>query len=274
MATILHPDCLELPELQPYRVRKNNYELLTNGLFLAEGKRVVERLLCSSVRTRSILTTETVWNWLQRQVPSERLTGIPVYIANREFLASLVGYDVQQPILALGEVPPDTHPEKILQQQLARYLFVATDQLMNPDNLGVIVRNCVAFHANLLLTGPSSASPYYRRAVRNSMGTIFELPTYHASSLVETLRSLRDKWQFQIVAADPEGAHDLQNFNFQNSLCLVFGNEAIGISTEVRELCTHTVRIPLNPAVDSFNVANAAAIFLWEVWKQRHASQE
>lgn len=274
MVTTLHPDSLELPELQPYRVRKNNYELLTSGLFLAEGKRVVERLLRSSVRTRSLLTTETVYTWLLHQVPEERLSEIPVYIADREFLASLVGYDVQQPILALGEVPPDTHPEVLLKQQLPQYLFVATDQLMNPDNLGVIVRNCVAFHANLLLTGPSSASPYYRRAVRNSMGTVFDLPTYHATSLVETLLTLKDKWQFQIVAADPEGVYDLQDFTFHDTLCLVFGNEATGISGEVLEICTHTVRIPLNPAVDSFNVANAAAIFLWEVWKQRHASQK
>ncbi|MCX7983679.1 MAG: RNA methyltransferase [Bacteroidetes bacterium] len=269
MARVLYPESLEIPELQPYRVRKNNYELLRDGIFIAEGKRVVVRLLHSSLHTRSVLTTQVVWEWLEQNIPQGAHTDLPVYIAQREFLAQLVGYDVQQPILAIGEVPHDTQPETILAQKSSKCLFLATDHLMNPDNLGVIVRNCVAFSVDILIAGPSSASPYYRRAVRNSMGSIFHLPVCHTTSLTRILETLRDRWSFQIVAADPSGQEDLHTFRFSENVCIVVGNEASGISDCVLNVCTNIVRIPLSPTIDSFNVSNATAIFLWELWKQR-----
>lgn len=270
MAIVLYPSSLEIPELQPYRVRKNTYELQKEGLFLAEGKRVVVRLLLSSLRTRSVLTTEAVWNWLQQQVPPEATNHLTVYLADRTFLSTLVGYDVQQPVLALGEVPPDTHPEEVLRRTSSGCLFVAIDRLLNPDNIGVILRNCAALNVDLFITGPTSASPYYRRAVRNSMGTLFSLSVYHSPSLAETLHLLRTTYHFQIVAAHPAGSQELQNFLFAPQTCIVFGNEESGISEEILAQCTHTVSIPLPPDVDSLNVANAAAIFLWEVFRQKN----
>lgn len=269
MITIQRPSSLDVPELQPYRVRNNASELQQQGLFLAEGKRVVVRMLLSQIRTRSILTTEEVWRWVQQQVPHHCFETISLYLADRDFLSSLVGYDVQQPILALGEVPPDTTPEQLVAKKSRGCLFVASDRLMNPDNVGVILRNCAAFDVDLFIAGPSSASPYYRRAVRNSMGTVFSLPTYHSPSLEKTLSYLRGEKKFQIVGAHPSGSHSLQNFSFASNVCLVFGNEENGIGEEVLQCCTHTVSIPLKPSVDSFNVANAAAIFLWEAFRQK-----
>jgi len=269
MPNVFYVNNVELPELQPYRVRKHTSELQKQGLFLAEGKRVVQRMLCSSIHTKSVLTTESVWEWLQKEISKERFEHLNIYIAPREFLSDLVGYDVQQPILALGEVPPDILPESILQQPEKDHLFVATDHLMNPDNLGVIIRNCTAFNVDLLITEPSSASPYYRRAVRNSMGTVFSLPVYHSASLTETLKALHTQWNVQIIGAHPSGKTPLHEFSFSKNACLVFGNEDLGISDKILDVCTHTVFIPLQPMVDSFNVANAAAIFLWEIFKQR-----
>jgi tRNA G18 (ribose-2'-O)-methylase SpoU len=270
MQKIIHVTSLEEPELQHYRIRKNTAELQRDGLFLAEGKQVVARLLISKLPTFSVLTTESVLPWLKENVPPAELQSTNIYLASREFMSTLVGYDVQQPILALGKTPDDVQPEKTAGQE--RCLIAAVDHLTNPDNLGGIIRNCAAFGADLFIAGESSASPYYRRAVRNSMGTVFRQPVYHAENLRQTLSELRLKWNFDIIGAHTSGTISLQNINFGPRICLVFGNEALGLSPEILEICTKTASIPLADSIDSFNVSNAAAIFLWEQHKQRHAN--
>ena len=270
MQKIIHVTSLEEPELQHYRIRKNTIELQRDGLFLAEGKHVVARLLTSKLPTISILTTESVIPWLKENVPPAELQSANIFLASREFMSTLVGYDVQQPILALGKTPIDILPEIAANRE--RSLIVAVDHLSNPDNLGGIIRNCAAFGADLFIAGESSASPYYRRAVRNSMGTVFRQPVYHAENLRETLSELRLKWDFDIIGAHTSGSISLRNINFGPRLCLVFGNEEQGLSPEILEICTKTASIPLAPSIDSFNVSNAAAIFLWEQHKQRHAN--
>ncbi len=104
------------------------------------------------------------------------------------------------------------------------------------------------------------------------MGTVFRQPVYHAENLRQTLSELRLKWNFDIIGAHTSGTISLQNINFGPRICLVFGNEALGLSPEILEICTKTASIPLADSIDSFNVSNAAAIFLWEQHKQRHSN--
>ncbi|MFZ1978303.1 MAG: RNA methyltransferase, partial [Bacteroidota bacterium] len=211
MQKIIHVTSLEEPELQHYRIRKNTIELQRDGLFLAEGKHVVARLLTSKLPTISILTTESVIPWLKENVPPAELQSANIFLASREFMSTLVGYDVQQPILALGKTPIDILPEIAANRE--RSLIVAVDHLSNPDNLGGIIRNCAAFGADLFIAGESSASPYYRRAVRNSMGTVFRQPVYHAENLRVTLSELRLNWDFDIIGAHTSGSISLRNIN-------------------------------------------------------------
>jgi tRNA G18 (ribose-2'-O)-methylase SpoU len=262
---------LEAPELQHYRIRKNTVELQRDGLFLAEGKHVVARLLTSGLETISVLTTESVLRWLEENVPSSALQSMTVFLASREFMSTLVGYDVQQPILALGKTPADTLPENAANRKHS--CIVAVDHLTNPDNLGGIVRNSAAFGVDLFIAGESSASPYYRRAVRNSMGTVFRQPVFHSNNLRQTLSELRTQWNFDIIGTHTSGSVSLQDIKFGPRICLVFGNEELGLCPEILEICTKTASIPLAPSIDSFNVSNAAAIFLWEQYKQRHENR-
>jgi len=270
MQKIIQVTSLDDPELQHYRIRRHTAELQRDGLFLAEGKHVVARLLTSKLPTLSVLTTESVIPWLKENVPPAELQSTNIFLASREFMSTLVGYDVQQPILALGKAPIDVLPEIPASQE--RCLMVAVDHLTNPDNLGGIIRNCAAFGADLFISGESSASPYYCRAVRNSMGTVFRQPVYHAENLRQTLSELHLKWGIDIIGAHTSGSLSLQNMNFGPRICLVFGNEELGLSPEILEICTKTASIPLAASIDSFNVSNAAAIFLWEQHKQRHTN--
>ena len=165
-------------------------------------------------------------------------------------------------------------------------LLVAVDALTNAENLGALVRNCVAFGVQALLVGETCSSPFLRRAVRNSMGTIFQLPVIelaklglrhrfktkpHAMSrtLTECLKELRQRG-IRCIAAHPHTDKKfLSQADFSGDCCLVFGSEGDGISPAALEACDEAVAIPMPPAVDSLNVGAAAAVFLYEVARQR-----
>jgi 23S rRNA (guanosine2251-2'-O)-methyltransferase len=159
--------------------------------------------------------------------------------------------------------------EDVLAKSKSPRLFVAIDELANAENLGVLVRNCVGLGVQALLVGETSSSPFLRRAVRNSMGTIFQLPVVEPPNLVQALRTLREH-AIHCVAAHPHASSNaLWQTNFSGDCCLVFGSEGHGISTAVLEACDEAVAIPMPPTVDSLNVGSAAAVFLYEVARQR-----
>src|SRR5262249_34497709 len=147
--------------------------------------------------------------------------------------------------------------------------LAAVDGLTSAENLGALVRNCVAFGVHGLIVSETSSSPYLRRAVRNSMGTIFQLPVIEGPRLVDSLRELRVRG-IRLIAAHPhvEG-RTLSQANFTGDCCVVFGSEGLGISKEVLDLCDEAVAIPMPPTVDSLNVGAAAAVFLYEANRQR-----
>jgi tRNA G18 (ribose-2'-O)-methylase SpoU len=148
-------------------------------------------------------------------------------------------------------------------------LFAAVEGLTNAENLGALVRNCAAFQVQALIVGETAGSPYLRRAVRNSMGTIFQLPVIEPPSLVATLRELRAQG-VRCIAAHPR-AHGklLGRADFTIDCCIVFGSEGYGLTAEALEACDEAVSIPMAPRIDSLNVGSAAAAFLYEANRQR-----
>src|ERR1051325_2223512 len=114
-----------------------------------------------------------------------------VYVAEKELLETLTGYSMYQGLLAVGKIPALPSLEEVVQRSSRPRFFVAVDGLSSADNLGVVVRNCAAFGVQALFLGETSTSPYLRRAVRSSMGTIFKLPIVHLKSLAAGLLQLR-----------------------------------------------------------------------------------
>src|SRR4030095_14156857 len=129
----------------------------------------------------------------------------------------------------------------------------------------VIVRNAAAFGANGIVAGSNSSSPYLRRAVRNSMGSVFRLPVVHAD-LSRALPEIHPSCR--IIAAVPAG-ETIKSADFSGNLCIVFGNEGMGVSEEVMKLGDAKIGIPMQNDTDSLNVASAAAVFLYEVTRTR-----
>src|SRR5262245_48536171 len=181
---------LDLPELQPYRSMRRSQEQRDQGIFVAEGEKVVRRLLESNFAVVSLLLPE---KWIDAYQPlvEKRPENISVYVADKKLLETLIGFSMYQGVLAVGKVPPPESLDQILSRTHAPRLLVAVDGLTSAENLGALVRNCAAFEVQALFVGETSSSPFLRRAVRNSMGTIFQLPVLESRSLCDTLKDVR-----------------------------------------------------------------------------------
>ena len=272
----------DAPELQPYATMRRPVDHETQGIFVAEGEKVVRRLLESHFTVVSAVFWE---RWLDnfRPLLEARPEDITVYLAEKEWLETLTGFSMFQGVLVVGKIPAPEPLDTILQNAPAPRLLAAVDGLTSSENLGALVRNCAAFNVQALIVGETSTSPFLRRAVRNSMGAIFQLPVVELGkrvlkhsriesdtgrTLTETLQTLR-KRGIRCIAAHPGGGKYLYNTDFTKDCCVVFGSEGTGISQAVLESCDEAVSIPMPDKVDSLNVGAAAAVFLYEVSRQR-----
>jgi tRNA G18 (ribose-2'-O)-methylase SpoU len=264
-AMIHRVSSLDLEELAPYRTLKRPLVHARLGIFVAEGEKVVRRLLESGLEVISLLLTPA---WLDRLQGSGHLRGrerLKIFLAEGEVLQAIVGFNIHQGIMAIARVPAEISLEVLPEE----HLLIALDGLRVSENVGVIVRNAAAFGAHAVLVGETSCSPYLRRAVRNSMGAVFTLPVIHVPSLAEALSRLQAQRGTRIVAADPHGASILSDLRLTGNLCIVLGNEDDGVSPGVAARADVRAAIPMCNETDSLNVGSASAAFLYEAGRQR-----
>ena len=264
-------ESLDLPELEPYRTMRRQAEHRQQGIFVAEGEKVVRRLLESSFTVVSALLPE---KWLRELEPllEARAEEVQVYVAEKALLETLTGFSMYQGLLAVGKVPPLPTLADVVARSPQPRLLAAADGLSNAENLGALVRNCAAFNAQALIVGETCSSPFLRRAVRGSMGAVFHLPVVETSSLTQALHELRERG-IRCIAAHPHSdGRTLADANFAGDCCVVFGSEGYGISPAVLAACDEATAIPMPPTVDSLNVGSAAAVFLYEANRQRSRS--
>jgi tRNA G18 (ribose-2'-O)-methylase SpoU len=269
MPQVQRIDSLELPELAPYQTLRRPLEHREQGIFVAEGEKVVRRLLESDFTVVSLLLPEKWFLEYERLIGS-RPEPISVYLAEKNTLQQLIGFSMFQGVLAVGKIPAARTLERVLEQNPHPYLFAAVEGLSNAENVGALVRNCAAFGVQALFVSRSSSSPFLRRAVRNSMGAIFRLPVVERVELAQTLRELRTRG-VRCIAAHPHlDTHTLWQADFSADCCVVFGSEGSGISVDVLSGCDARVAIPMHSGVDSLNVGHAAAVFFYEASRQRN----
>jgi tRNA G18 (ribose-2'-O)-methylase SpoU len=256
---------LDLPGLEPYRSLRRSEEHERLGVFVAEGGGVVERLLDSDLEVVSALLSP---RWLAALAArlAARHEEIRVFVGADELLSSIVGFHLHQGVMALARIPTAPPLTSTLDRALRPRLVVALDRVANAENLGVIARSCAAFAVDALVVGETSSSPWLRRAVRVSMGSIFRLRVHFAASLVAVIGELRAAG-FLVVAATPDG-ESLHGVDLGRDCCVVLGHEERGVRPEVRSACERALAIPMPGGIDSLNVATAAAVLLYEVRRQ------
>ena len=259
-----------MPDLQPYRTLRRPLEHHREGIFVAEGEKVVRRLLDSDLQVISMLMTP---QWHEKLVSSGAFRpaapAYTVFLADGPLLETIVGYNLHQGIMAIGKVPPERPLGEVLGMIPGPRFLVALDGLVNAENVGVVVRNCAGFGADAIIVGETSSSPYLRRAVRNSMGAVFQLRVVHVADLACDLGMLGSEFHTRTIAAHPHGRSGIHGFDFSGDICIVFGNEGTGVSPAILEVCAERVAIPMMNDTDSLNVASASAVVLYEARKQR-----
>lgn len=267
ISSITQLTTLDIPELYSYKTLKRPEEHLRKGIFIAEGEKVFSRLLASPLSISSALMTP---EWFEEKRSSLELNAnsIAVYLAEKKILETIVGYRLHQGIMAIAKIPQQKTLSEMLQQKKDSALYVIADGVMNAENMGVIVRNCVCFNTDALLVLPTSCDPYLRRSVRNSMGNIFALPIVYISEIEKEILQVK-KAGFTFYAAHPyEQSKDIRKVQFSNISCVVLGSEGNGVSEYMLSMCDEFVTIPMKHGVDSLNVSSASAVLLWEVKKK------
>lgn len=256
------------PELAPYRTMRRLHEHRQQGIFVAEGEKVVRRLLESHFEVLSALLPE---KWLREHesLLRARPENVRVFVAEKKLLETLTGFTMYQGVLAVGRVPRSEPLGTLLARCPPPWLLVAVDGICQAENIGGVMRNAAAFGVQLFIAGETSGSPFLRRAVRSSMGGIFKVPVLETDNLVRTLAELRQRG-IRCVAAHPHAKQvALAGCDLRGDCCLVLGSEGHGISPAVLAACDVAAAIPMRRDVDSLNVSNASAVFLYEANRQR-----
>ncbi|MBM2815872.1 MAG: putative SpoU-like rRNA methylase [Ignavibacteria bacterium] len=253
---------LQDPRVQSYSsLRNQNKFYRESELFIAEGFKVIDKLLDSKLEIVSFFATLEFYQNLQARLDSKGVPENQRYFAEKQLLEQIVGFNLHQGILALAR-----QPEKITLHELSSPVVVLNG-IIDTENIGSIVRNCAAFGIKSLIVDEKSASPYIRRAVRVSMGTVFDIDVYYSQRIFETIDDLKNLGYAIISCEITDKALDINTFKFPEKFTLIFGSEGQGIDTAVLNLSDLIVKIPLADGVASLNVAASTAVFLFKIMK-------
>lgn len=254
-------DSLDDPRLSDYRAVANPDALLARGLFVVEGRLLLPRLLdAPRFTTRSILLTATAWESVRPSIESAA-GRVPIYVVPQDTMNAIVGFNIHRGCLALAE---RAATPAIADVDLAacRRLIVL-EGVNNPDNIGGVFRNAAAFDVDLVVLGPRCGDPFYRKAIRTSMGATLSVAMAAARAWPRDLDRLRAAG-VEIVALTPaRTATPLHRFASPAArVALMLGAEGDGLSREALAAADARLRIDISDRVDSLNVATAAAIAL------------
>lgn len=242
------------------------------GLFIAESTSVIERALAAGIRPRSFLMEE---RWVEpllpllRGVDAGEQGDVPVFVADHTVLRAITGFTVHRGALAAMHRPRLRSIDEVL-PATGPCLAVVLEDIVDHTNVGAILRSVAALGADVVLVTPRCADPLYRRSVRVSMGTVFQVPWTRLASWPEGADDLRDRGFTVAALALTAEARDLGDVVLPDRTALVLGTEGDGISPVGLSAADLHVRIPMAGGVDSLNVAAAAAVAIWEL--RRRAS--
>jgi tRNA G18 (ribose-2'-O)-methylase SpoU len=226
------------------------------GIFIAEGTNVLRRLLTSAYPVRSVLVTPEQ----HRRLASELAAiGAPVFVAGRDVIAAVAGFDLHRGVVAAAERRPDPGLAAVLR---GARTVVVLEALNDQENLGAIIRSARALGADGLVLDPRCADPFYRRVVRVSMGEVLFLPTTRVDDWAGGLAALRDAG-FALCALTP-ASDAVSIFEWQPPArtALLVGAEGPGLSAAAQAAADVRLRIPIRADVDSLNVGHALAVAL------------
>lgn len=272
MANIIELTDFSAPELDVF-ARLTEAQLLNRrerekGLFIAESPKVIERALNAGYEPVSLLMERKHISG-QAQDIIARCGEIPVYTADRELLAGLTGFELTRGILCAMRRRPLPSVEELCAS--ARRVAVL-ESIVDPTNVGAIFRSAAALNIDAVLVTPTCCDPLYRRVVRVSMGTVFQVPWTRIGSVpsewpqpgIARLQAMGFKTAAMALSDSSVSIDDPQLMR-EEKLAIILGTEGDGLSDHTIADCDYTVRIPMSHEVDSLNVAAASAVAFWQL---------
>ena len=274
MPNIIEITDFHAPELDPYaRLTQNqlrNRLEPEKGIFIAESPKVIDRALDAGYKPVSLLMERKQITGPAAGILS-RCGDAPVYTADREMLAELTGFELTRGVLCAFRRPAPRPVEELCRD--ARRVAVL-EGIVDSTNVGAIFRSAAALNMDAVLINPSCCDPLCRRAVRVSMGTVFQVPW---GQLGETPADWPEKGMdilyslgFKTAAmalSDRSVSIDDEQLAKEPKLAIVLGTEGDGLAAAIAS-CDYTVKIPMSHGVDSLNVAAASAVAFWQLGKQ------
>lgn len=229
-----------------------------NGLYMAEGVKVLSRALAAGHQARSVLVSERWLDSVEPLVPA----AVPIFVAPTAVLEAVTGYDVHRGALAAMHRPALASVAEVVE---GARVVVVLEGIVDHTNVGAIFRSVAGLGADAVLVAPTCADPLYRRSVKVSMGTVFQVPWTRAESWPGALDDLKTEGFTVAALALADGAVDLRSFaaTGHERVALVMGAEGDGLSREAIAAADHIVTIPMAGEVDSLNVAAASAVAVW-----------
>lgn len=253
------------PELDVYaRLTENqllNREFPEKGLFIAESPKVIERALDAGYEPVSCLMEKNHIEGEGRQI-LERISDVPVFCAEFDVLTQLTGFKLTRGMLCAMKRKPLPDVKKICENKSR---IVILDKVMNPTNVGAIIRSAAALGMDAVLLTPGCSDPLYRRAARVSMGTVFQIEwTFLNDDSLDEIKALGFKTAAMALKDNSLSVNDSRLIN-EKKLALVMGTEGDGLSDKTISDCDFTVKIPMYHGVDSLNVAAASAVAFYQL---------
>ena len=272
MANVFDITDFMAPELDVYarltEAQLYNRRFPEDGLFIAESPKVIDRALDAGYVPVSMLMERRHVEGQAAEVIS-RCGNIPVFTSSLDVLTQLTGFQLTRGVLCAMHRKPLRSPEEICAG--ARRIAVL-ENVMNPTNVGAIFRSAAALNMDAVLLTPACTDPLYRRSVRVSMGTVFQVPwTFIGdevedwpSSGLERLRAMGFKTA-AMALCDDSVSIDAPALMAEEKLAIVLGTEGEGLIDRTIADCDYTVKIPMSHGVDSLNVAAASAVAFWQL---------
>lgn len=222
---------------------------------VVDGSQTLENVLLQGLVPRYIVATSHYYENMQ-VIPE-----CPLYVAPRELLDSIIGFRLHQGVLALFDKP------KLVGLDQLDDRILCLNGLTGPENVGTIVRSLVAFGMRSLVVDAKTVSPYSRRVARVSMGTFNRIQVCEIAETTTALKELKKNGYTVIGTRNAPGSFDIESYEFPKKFVLVIGTEGKGMDEDVEALCDITLKISIEPGVDSLNAAQATSIILHRAYK-------
>ena len=247
------------------------------GLYLAESEKVIRRALAAGHRPRSFLMGQRWLTDLSDLVAQAESDGVPVFVAEAAVIEAMTGFHLHRGALASMHRPPLVPPEALLQNAVVQNTLlhgasqqkhsrvVILEDIVDHTNVGAVFRSAAALGVDAVLITPKCADPLYRRAVRVSMGTVFQVPWTRIDPWPGGLKVLQDNGFTVAAFALTDQAISLDDLAADppERLAVIFGTEGDGLSHRAVAGAGLVVKIPMASGVDSLNVAAASAVAMW-----------